>query len=158
MLSLQSTRYNPVARIEDIVREIYGLNPQNIGRKTHHPAAVLWGIGNEFDQDPVKTPAANVAAGAKIVEDLEDAAGIPDSQKLVFTSPVSFAALRGRPRFNRSLSCNRLSLPLDLATFGTSAFWRAPRPPTMPSSWKTTSKIPSQPRVTFQKVRVCHCF
>jgi hypothetical protein len=28
MLSLQSTRYNPVARIEDIVREIYGLNPQ----------------------------------------------------------------------------------------------------------------------------------
>jgi hypothetical protein len=85
------------ANIQNIVREIYGLNEQNQGRKTHHPAAVLWGIGNEYDQDLAKTPAANVAAVAKIVVDLENAAGIPDSQKLVFTSPVSFAALGGHP-------------------------------------------------------------
>jgi hypothetical protein len=91
--------YDPARRadIQAIVREIYGLNAQNQGRKTHHPAAVLWGIGNEFDQDRETTPAKNVAEVARIVVQLESDAGIPDSEKLVFTSPVSFAALNGQP-------------------------------------------------------------
>jgi len=92
-----SNPYDPARRanIENIVREIYGLNPQNVGRKTHHPAAVLWGIGNEYDINGFSP--ANVAAVAKIVVELERDAGIPDSEKLVFTSPVSFAALGGQP-------------------------------------------------------------
>ncbi len=83
------------ANIENIVREIYDLDQRNNGRKTHHGAAVIWGIGNEYDINGY--PAANVAQVARIVVDLENAAGIPDSEKLVFTSPVSFAALNGKP-------------------------------------------------------------
>ena len=82
------------ANIEDIVREIYGLQG-NSGRKTHHPAAVIWGIGNEYDINGY--PAANVAQVVRIIVDLEKNAGIPDSEKLVFTSPVSFAAYPGHP-------------------------------------------------------------
>jgi hypothetical protein len=91
-----SNPYDPARRanIENIVREIYGLDQRNNGRKTHHPAAVIWGIGNEYDINGY--PAANVAQVARIVVDLEKAAGIPDSEKLVFTSPVSFAALGGQ--------------------------------------------------------------
>jgi hypothetical protein len=81
--------------IEDIVREVYGLNQSNSGRKTHHAAVVVWGIGNEYDINGY--PPANVAEVARIIVELENAAGIPDSEKLVFTSPVSFAAQNGNP-------------------------------------------------------------
>jgi hypothetical protein len=81
------------ANIENIVREIYGIDQRNNGRKTHHPAVVIWGIGNEYDINGF--PAASVAHVARIIVDLENAAGIPDSEKLVFTSPVSFAARSG---------------------------------------------------------------
>jgi hypothetical protein len=83
------------ANIENIVREIYGLDQSNHGRKTPAPGALLWGIGNEFDINFF--PAANVAHVAKIIVDLEKLAGITDDNKLVFTSPVSFGALAGKP-------------------------------------------------------------
>lgn len=81
--------------IENIFREIYGLDQTNNGRKTPAAGAVIWGIGNEFDIN--QFPASNVAQVAKIIVDLENVAGITDDNKLVFTSPVSFAALAGKP-------------------------------------------------------------
>jgi len=89
---------NPLERrlnIEDIFREIYGLDQNNNGRKTPNPAVVIWGVGNEFDINQFAP--RNVAQVVRIVVDMENAAGITDANKLVFTSPVSFAALRGRP-------------------------------------------------------------
>jgi hypothetical protein len=92
-----SNPFDPAQRanIQNIVREIYGLDQQNMGRKTHHPAVVIWDIGNEYDINGY--PAANVAEVAKIVVELENAAGIPESEKLVFTLPVSFAVFDGKP-------------------------------------------------------------
>jgi hypothetical protein len=84
-----------VANIQNIFREIYGLDQNNNGRKTPNPGVVMWGIGNEYDINHY--PAANVAQVAKIIVNLENAAGITDPNKLVFTSPVSFAVLQGQP-------------------------------------------------------------
>jgi hypothetical protein len=56
---------------------------------------VIWGIGNEFDIN--RFPAEHVAQVAKVIVSLENKAGITDANKLVFTSPVSFAALGGKP-------------------------------------------------------------
>ncbi len=89
--------FDPARRenIENIFREIYGLDRSNNGRKTPNPAVVVWGVGNEFDIN--KFPPRNVAQVVRIIVDLENAAGITDANKLVFTSPVSFAALAGKP-------------------------------------------------------------
>jgi hypothetical protein len=92
-----SDPYDPARRanIQNIVREVYGLDANNRGRKTPSPGVILWGIGNEYDIN--QYPADNVAQVARIVVDLENAAGIPDSEKLVFTSPVSFAIVGDDP-------------------------------------------------------------
>jgi hypothetical protein len=92
-----SNPFDPARRanIENIFREIYGLDHKNNGRKTPNPAAVLWGIGNEYDINGY--PPANVAEVARIIVDLENAAGIVDADKLAFTSPVSFAVFDGKP-------------------------------------------------------------
>ena len=65
-----------------------------------------WGIRNEYDINGY--PAANVAEVAKIVVELENAAGIPESEKLVFTLPVSFAVFDGKlPAIQQVLSFTR---------------------------------------------------
>jgi hypothetical protein len=89
--------FDPARRenIENIVREVYGLDRNNNGRKTPQPGVVIWGVGNEFDIN--EFPPANVAQVVKVIVNLENAAGIADSNKLVFTSPVSFAARAGKP-------------------------------------------------------------
>lgn len=92
-----SDPFDPVRRanIQNIFREIYGLDQNNNGRKTPNPGAVIWGVGNEYDINHY--PARNVAEVVRVVVDMENAAGITDANKLVFTSPVSFAALAGKP-------------------------------------------------------------
>jgi hypothetical protein len=92
-----SDPYDPVRRanIENIFREVYGLDASNNGRKTPNPGVILWGIGNEYDINGY--PAAFVAQVARIVVDMENAAGIADANKLIFTSPVSFAIRDGKP-------------------------------------------------------------
>ena len=81
--------------IQRIVREVYGLDERNNGRKTPHPSVVMWAIGNEYDY--WKLPAANIAHIAKIIVDLENTAGIPQNQRLIFTASVSFGIVAGQP-------------------------------------------------------------
>lgn len=85
---------NRTADIQKLFREIYGLNDSGTGRMTPHPAAALWDIGNEYDISGLS--AADVVSVVKIITDYETALGIADADKLLFTSPISFATF-GRP-------------------------------------------------------------
>jgi hypothetical protein len=83
-----------VANIQSIVREIYGLDARDNGRKSPHPAVVMWAIGNEYDYWHL--PARNVAQIAKIIVELENRAGIPEVDRLIFTASVSFGVVGGK--------------------------------------------------------------
>ena len=83
------------ANVEALFREVYGLGTNLQGRKTPHPAVVMWSVGNEYDY--FKIPVANVVQIVKIIVGLENKAGIANANRLVFTSPVSFAVYNGKP-------------------------------------------------------------
>ncbi|PIF29812.1 hypothetical protein CLU81_0196 [Flavobacterium sp. 9] len=72
------------AFITAMVIEIY-----NAGT-TPHKAAGIWGIGNEFDQ-PGEFTVTDVAKMIQILINIETKLGIPTSNLLPITSPVSFA-------------------------------------------------------------------
>ncbi|MCE1248006.1 MAG: carboxypeptidase-like regulatory domain-containing protein [Firmicutes bacterium] len=59
--------------------------------KTHHPAVLMWSLGNEFDLGSMGQNATLVAKTAKMIVDTENSLGIPESEKLAITAPVSFA-------------------------------------------------------------------
>jgi hypothetical protein len=107
MIPISNYYVNPVVPkraegIQELFREIYGLASDGTGRKTPHPAAALWDIGNEFDISKRLTDgttpltAADVVSATKIILDYENLLGIADADKLLFTSPVSFGTF-GEP-------------------------------------------------------------
>jgi hypothetical protein len=61
---------------------------------TRHPAVVMWSLGNEFDNGGLGQTADGIARTAKAILAAEDAANIPDSERIAFTSPVTFG-IRG---------------------------------------------------------------
>ncbi len=57
----------------------------------HHPALLMIALGNEFDLGLMGQDATKVAKTAKLIIDIENELNIPESEKLAFTAPVSFA-------------------------------------------------------------------
>jgi hypothetical protein len=77
----------PAAWFDNYVAEVYP------GRQRHQ-AAVMWCLGNEFDNGGKGQTAQGIAAAARAVVAAEDRAGIPDSERIAITSPVTFG-IRG---------------------------------------------------------------
>lgn len=61
---------------------------------TRHPAVTLWTLGNEFDEGGEGQTADAIAQTAAAIVAAEDRAGIPDTQRIAITSPVTFG-IRG---------------------------------------------------------------
>jgi hypothetical protein len=76
--------------IKAMVQEIYANSP------APHPAAGIWGIGNEYDLATQFT-VADVVTAVKYLIQAEDALNIPPTQRLPITSPVSFAKPDNNP-------------------------------------------------------------
>jgi hypothetical protein len=86
---LQVQQNNPATNgwFNNMVAEVY---PGG----TRHPAVVMWEIGNEFDQGGQGQTADGIAKTARAIVAAEDRAGIPTSERIAITSPVTFG-IRG---------------------------------------------------------------
>jgi hypothetical protein len=86
---IQVAQGNPdtVGWFNNMVREVY---PGG----TRHPAAVMWSLGNEFDEGGEGQTADAIAQTAAALVAAEDRAGIPVSERMALTSPVTFG-IRG---------------------------------------------------------------
>jgi len=78
------------AWFDNFVGEVYP-------NKSRHPAVVMWTLGNEFDKGGLGQTAQGIAMTAQAIVDAEDRAQIPASERIAFTSPVSFGV---RPNTN----------------------------------------------------------
>lgn len=83
------------ADILSILYQAYGLDPNGNGTPNISPAASMWRIGNEVALHHIELN--RVVQVVKIILNFEAEKGIPDNQKLVFTSDVDFGVQRGQP-------------------------------------------------------------
>lgn len=72
------------------VEEVHTIYVPGIPNGKRHPAVVMWSIGNEFDKGSLGQTADGIAKTAKAIINVERRAGIPASEQLAITSPVSF--------------------------------------------------------------------
>ncbi len=73
------------AWFDNFVREVY---PN--GKR--HPAVIMWSLGNEFNQANSPQTAQGIVQTAQAIIAAELKAGIPESERIAFTSPVSYMA------------------------------------------------------------------
>lgn len=88
----------PAWWFDAFVAEVHTVSPidaiPGVPNGKRHPAVVMWTIGNEFDKGSLGQTADGIAKTAKAIIDAEKRAGIPASEQLAITSPVSFV-IRG---------------------------------------------------------------
>ncbi len=93
---------------ESFIREVYP-------GKVRHPAVLMWSLGNEFDLGGMGQSADLIAKTAAKLVQAEDNAGIPESERMAMTAPVSFAVQGRAPgvgqieKLNNAFASNGLS-------------------------------------------------
>lgn len=86
-MQVQANNLNVATWFKNFISEAY-----SNGKPT--PSVVMWSLGNEFDNGSDQT-AEGIAQTAQLLIAAEDAAGIPESQRIAITSPVTYGRRYG---------------------------------------------------------------